>query len=1220
MTRLHAIATSLILLLLPQVYAMAVCSGYLGHATINEIHRSGNATRFVEIKLLDTSITSTTYNGWTLRLCNYQGTCSGAISLANAITTNSPWLVIDRPYITSQNYIDLSNGMDVILHDGSGNTIDYLSVAGYTGQRDASCTLVYDGDIGGSNTQTIERYADGTGDWRDAGSGNSGGNTSNGTNDEAPGGGTAPTVSVSNVTVVKGQSAVFTLSLAAAVAYNITVSYQTQNGTAVSSSDYTGVNGSAIIAAGSTSATITVPTLANSTAGEVYFFLYLSNPVNGTLANHYPTGTILANPLAAWNFEESSWTGSANEVVDSTGNGYNGTANNGAVTDNVTPAIPGSPGTCRYGSFDGSNDYIGVSNFPNQSGSFTIAAWIRADRIDKDQRIFADDQNNNGGYAFSLGDNANGQLRFFSRAVSPVSLDTPTVITANTWYHVAAVHNATAKTRQIFVNGVAVTAAQTYTGNWGTDNGAASIGGENNSANNGEASSNWRFDGLIDEVRVYGSALNAASLTAVMNQTRPCSALHHFLIEHDGTALTCEPESVTIRACADSNCTNTYGGDVSVTLLPSGWVGGNTQTITGTGNLQLRTTTAQTVTLGISSSSPSALSSTICLNTATGSSSCELTYYDTGFIYTIPTQTSCAASGNITVSAVRLDNTTQQCVPSFQNHTANVNFWSSYANPATGTRTLTLNNGSSNYTIATASPGSSVPLNFNGSGQADITLNYADAGQLTLNSRFTGSGNEAGLIMNGATTYVTKPSKLYVFSDDANSDCATATATCSIFKRAGEAFNLKVRGACADNTVTPNFQLNGLTLTHTNIAPAIAPGTLGISTLAVAAADAGEHTINNQTVSEVGVFTFTAGLPAGGYFGETIGDNTLNTSAYIGRFIPDHFCLLNNSLINRTDTATAASCTDNFNYLDEDFDARFTLRAQALGATCGDGTLTQNYSGTWSKFSSPYSENTAVADESGKLNFGAVNDPAGSPANLNARIDINSASSTPASGQFTNGEMVVSTRLDINRSGSGPSYTPEAAFSQFALAINPVDSDNVRIDATDLTISGDNYRLLGNTTLYFGRLFADNAYGPETQPLPMWAQTQYCNAVSSGACSQWLKTNNDSCTLYSITPPAETAIGATSGSIGGGAGYYRRAAPSVSSGTFDYTGTSGRVHVADTFNHNTGWQLFYTGSGVGGDYIIPFSSHPYLRTQDGTASFGQFRGDDRIIYWREVFQ
>ena len=277
-------------------------------------------------------------------------------------------------------------------------------------------------------------------------------------------------------------------------------------------------------------------------------------------------------PLAEWRFDEGSWSGSVNEVVDTQGSA-NGTAVNGANTAGSSPALVGDPGTCNYGVFDGDDDYIDLAGMSNLTGSFSITAWIYADSTVSGSRIFIDDQNNNNGFGFSLGDPGNGKLRFFSRNVNPVSVDTQNVvINPGQWYHVAAVHNASAKTRQIFINGAAVAlntggAVSTYTGTWGSDNGAASIGGENN--NSTEASPSYRFDGNIDEVRVYNGALTAAEIATVMAETHVCavSVVDHFVINVGaGAASTCAafPFSVTAED-SSNNPVLDYTGTVTLT-------------------------------------------------------------------------------------------------------------------------------------------------------------------------------------------------------------------------------------------------------------------------------------------------------------------------------------------------------------------------------------------------------------------------------------------------------------------------------------------------------------------------------------------------------------------------------------------------------------------------------------------------------------------------------
>ena len=970
----------------------------------------------------------------------------------------------------------------------------------------------------------------------------------------------------------------------------------------------------------------------NNAGDGVYDEIYLFNEVLSATQIASNMSATHACLLGAWNMDEAAWNGTANEVADSSGTDNHGTAINSATTSYTNPAIAGSPGTCRYGNFDGNNDYVALPNLANLTTSFTITAWIRPNRISGDQRIFADDEHNSGGYALSLGDGGDGRLRFFSRNVNPVSLDSGAIITANTWYHVAAVYDANAHTRQIFVNGVAVTTAQTFTGTWGTDNGLASIGGETNGAGS-EATSKWRFNGGIDEVRVYARALTAADIVTVKNETRPCAnSYDHLLIEHDGTALTCQPESVTVRACIDASCTSEYSGDVTLTLTPTGWTGGNTQSMSGGhASFVLPHTSPGSVTLGISTPSPNPASGVWCLNTSTGANDCTLTYYDSGFIYNVPNQTSCTASNTITLSAVRLSNTSQQCVPAFVSQTRNLNFSLAYSNPTTGTKSVTLNVNSTNYNVS--STGASVPINFNGSGQASFTLSYPDAGQIAINSQYTGSSGtgDAGLVMNGSATYVAKPAKLYVYSDDANSDCSSASPACSAFVRAGAPFNLKIRGACTDNSVTPNFQLSGLTLTHLNVAPAISQGTLAVSNFDVVAGDNGEHVISNQSVSEVGAFTFTATLPAGGYFGEVIGNAALNTSATIGRFYPSHFCATLGSLSNRTDANTASGCTDSFSYLDEEFTVVTSLTAQSFGTACNAAGITSNYSGAWSQFSNPLVENTNVGNESGKWNYAAVNNPGSTPVDLSARVLLNT---TTSNGNFSNGQANLTTHLLIGRAGSAPGFTTETPFSNVHIGINPIDNDGVSLTNPNLTISSQTYFDAGTTALYFGRLLAENAYGsndPGT-PLDMFARTQYCTAVSAGSCTDWQAKSDDSCTLYNVSPPTDTALGLAAANDGLG-GYYQRASASMSSATFNFDASGAapgyaREHVPDTSGHSAGWRLFYTGAGNGGDYPIPFtfpfsgnpSEHPYLLHQDGIASFGQYRGDDRIIYWREILE
>ncbi len=1131
--------------------------------------------------------------------------------------------------------------------------------------------------------------------------------------------------------------------------------------------------------------------------------------------------------IAEWTFDNCDIT-APNAITDSSGNGYHATGNNGVTT--ATGRI------CTAGSFDGTDDYASLPGLPNLNTSFTISSWINPNAINSDQRIFADDESNSNGFAFSLGDGGDGRLRLFSRNVSPIVLDSSAaIINTGSWYHVVAVHDSINKTRQIFVNGADVTGGpQTYTGTWGSDNGLASIGGETDGAGS-EATANWRFNGLIDEVRIYNRTLSTEEISGYytnpdpLNRTCPTcggatqtiilstnntetlgglsfsdgslaeydpvtdsstlyfnenlfsggadinavhvlsngiiilstdnnetlgglsfgdddlvaydpstntatlyfdggnlfsnnnedidavyirdngniilsttggatlggisfadgdlieyipstdsaslffdesnfsggadidgvhilangnilistnnteslpglanfedgsiveydvgtntaslyfdenlfsggadidaltlpisvTPLHHIQITHDGTALTCEPESITVTACANATCTAPhYTSDVSITLTPPGWVGGDTQTIiSGSSIFQLRNSIAGTITLAASASSPATSitpsPSVTCFNSVTSSTSCDITYYDSGFIYTIPTQTSCATSNSITLQAVRLDTISQICVPAFQNVNRNLKVWASYNSPApaaiTGTPTVTLINGNGTYTLPSTEPASAnVNMSFVTLADETFTVTYPDAGRLVLNAKYEGSAanSDTGLTMLGNSTFVVKPAKLYVYSDDANASCTSAdpaNADCNTpFRKTGENFNLKIRAACADNTVTPNFQLNGITLASNLVAPISAGSVnanLAVTSFNTAAADNGEHIISTQNVDQVGVFTFTATLPVAGYLGETIiGSTALNTSSNIGRFTPDHF-----------DTQVTHGCAGG---------STFTYSGQPLIVTAfarnQNNLTTLNYRDGFA-FGVTLSDSNAIGT-------GSFTNNTISSASFTSAIDgasVGAGTQTNLLYTFTNKDTIPGT---------------------------------IKIKATDQTdtlITSNATE--GTTEIRSGRTHVENSFGSELVDMAITAQVEFYN-------TNGFEINTaDTCSVITATL---TDIGTDPINIGTGlAGETCIWDDDAESGADNCTNAAilpGPINsqfeeppIAGSFN------LFLLAPDANntGDIGITLISPTWLKYDwdgdgnhdndpTGVASFGLYRGDDRVIYWREVF-
>src|SRR5262249_47798910 len=120
-----------------------------------------------------------------------------------------------------------------------------------------------------------------------------------------------PILNISNATVTEGDSgtvaAVFGVTLSTATPWDVSVAYQTADGTAtIADNDYAGVSGNLTIPAGMTSTTITVSVNGDtSVEPDETFQVSLGNAVNATIAAGTGTGTILnddspSSPTISW--------------------------------------------------------------------------------------------------------------------------------------------------------------------------------------------------------------------------------------------------------------------------------------------------------------------------------------------------------------------------------------------------------------------------------------------------------------------------------------------------------------------------------------------------------------------------------------------------------------------------------------------------------------------------------------------------------------------------------------------------------------------------------------------------------------------------------------------------------------------------------------------------------------------------------------------------------
>jgi len=418
---------------------------------------------------------------------------------------------------------------------------------------------------------------------------------------------------------------------------------------------------------------------------------------------------------------------------------------------------------------------------------------------------------------------------------------------------------------------------------------------------------------------------------------------------------------------------------------------------------------------------------------------------------------------------------------------------------------------------------SPINMNFGGTGVATFSMNYIDAGQITLHARkiLTATGATTPpttnfTLLGSSNVFVVKPAGLCVESGDTDADCASGDGTCSKFKKAGSAnsenfFNLDVRGVtwetfgetnsdfCSgSNVTTPNFQLSSIGLTHTKVAPTGGTSQLGsliVSSLDISAADNGVHTESNQAISEVGVFTVTAAPPS--YLGETI---AASTSENIGRFYPDRF-----NITMQNTPAFTDSCSG-FTYQNQPF---YYGIAPILEITAfnSNGIVTNNYGGSFwkltiSTLTRNYSDGLAIAPTAtffpttpivggvtlaGDTDFDGIGTLA-LAAGSSADVFIYQKGTPEA--EFT-------ADVDVNFLASGFQDTDHELLNPVCY---DVANDGTCDDFPHLTIQG--------TDLRWGRMILGNAFGSELLPVNIPLSVEYHDG------NNFIPNTSDTCSTY----------------------------------------------------------------------------------------------------------
>lgn len=736
-----------------------------------------------------------------------------------------------------------------------------------------------------------------------------------------------------------------------------------------------------------------------------------------------------------------------------------------------------------------------------------------------------------------------------------------------------------------------------------------------------------------------GDATNAHQIDNVricaLKSSPVGTQIDHFEFEHSGQALTCNPETLIIRACANASCSQLFTDPVSATLTPlkngsNGWIAdsqvsysGNTATVNfsgGTAKLQLRNNLASAMRVGVSGSTPSTkpLSTTLCRagSGALSDAACTLSFADSGFLFNV-LDTLANKPQQVVMTAVRKDNTSQLCVPSFQKQTKRITFWSDYNVPATNLFGSQIRIDKTAIATTAGAP-TAMDLYFNELGETTLKdVSYPDAGQMRLNARHDGSGDTAGLVMTGSDLFVSRPVGLCINAPQGA--CATRNASCSVFKRTGDSFSLNITAMawqsdndgdiCVGNGTTPNFVLSDIALTSELVAPQggivaqVTPNKYGHV--------AASNSLNSPTPSlnEVGVFRIKATPPVAtppegstvstGYFGYTIPPAS---SVPVGRFVPWDF--------NMVSGIVTPAC-GGFSYMSQPFDVDATVVARNK-----EGGITKNYRDAFAR---------------GTLSLVAANNQDG--VDRSNRLAPLAASWSEGTGKATGQSRFMRLR-ELTPSLTAPEEplpllrlglrvvdgeTPETSFlaeRNMNPAVTGICQNGVNCTAKQLLIP----KGTGDTMIaYYGRLLTSTRQGAASAPLALPLQVQYFEG------GLWRTNQQDVCSQISLAgggivfTDADQRYDAATGDLILKDGTRIRlglgnVAPGGTQTGFDSGET--RFHFAPPNQAvRIPYEILLDKQPLSPLWLADPATSDHLM---GMAIFGRDRGNDRIIYRREV--
>lgn len=935
--------------------------------------------------------------------------------------------------------------------------------------------------------------------------------------------------------------------------------------------------------------------LSNTDVASIYQSELAGKSFDGSARSPVVCSTLISE----YRFEETSWDGSQNEIIDNTGNGYHGRVDNNVETKTASPALSGDFGTCGYADLnDGSIKIEGLPLDTSVNGAkTTITFWMKWDGTNSVMPIgwnFHDIWM----YAGHMGFNTwNSDIY----GISSSGL-------ANEWHHVAVEFtNGSVTSNRIYLDGVEQVLRQRTSRRPNNSRAYVKselrIGGVSNS-------SSYDFHGLLDEVRVYEGTLTTAEINAIMNDRHSCNSsavIDHYEIGHGGQGLTCEAEGITIKACTNADCSELSDASITLDITANGSTV-ETSTFTGTGNVSLNHTSVETLALSVTNASASALNPLTC-NGSTNASACEIGFTNAGFRFlsdsgnstTIPNQ----IAGEIFPKALKIQavkDTKGVCTGFFTANSGNhaVNLSQINVNPSTS---------GLNFDVDGQNIGvnPTVTLEFDSTSTATISNPvYNDAGEIRLKADFDDGTVE---LTGSSTSFWVRPDRLQVIAKSGSINLDGSTADAITIHKAGDNFDLIVSAYNANNVITPNYVPGQIQLKLERTGPTLsgsvnggfsyaattplqsATGTVLFSDVSLESFTSGVSTYSGAKYSEVGLLKLDVQDRDYGNTGIVVPAAEIN----IGRFTPDHF---KQSIAEQGALFATCGVSSMFAYSGQTDEVDSSIGAISyarkpvfeISAYNKQGVITQNYDGDFIKLNAD--DVVIIAPTSDSANSFA----------LLANIDTDTATlsqnnlTTASSGTVLAKGILHYQLSDLdNYVYTRGNHALVAPFtSEFEIAIDTIsDADSIDLMPSDGSARTTEAAEPNGVEIRFGRLVLKNSFGPDAVNLTQPLQVEHFNG------SNFIVSADNNCLSYddskfSSTPNIDM-LGGTGTFING-----ETRAIQLNGQDAD---SSGSINVSyDIYD----WLEFDWDNVTGDD------------DPSAIATFGLFRGNDRVIYRRKV--